>query len=1087
MLHSVSRNADIIMVTETWVAASAQAQDLSGYVCFSAARPSRGHAGRHSGGLACYVRQPLAGFVSVHKAAPDASLLWLRLDKGLGLHCDLYLCVVYAAPHTSTHHDSAHAVDVYEQLQQEIADVQELGDVLLAGDFNARTGQGADFVDAALVAASPEGALPLPQLPTGLRPRRSCDQGAINLFGRQLLALCSSTGMLLLNGRVPGDEHGQLTFPYLRNGATGGSLIDYFVASPALFSLQPTLHVAPLAVESDHCPLLLTLHRPAAPTPPAPTPPPAQRILKYRHHPAHTDDYCLTLATLLNRDAAQAASDPGTWLQNCIAEAARSTHGLQGNRETTPFHAPWFDAECKTARRLLHARPLAQRTRAEIHTYKASVRRKKRLWRRACNEECCKLAATDAGRFWRKFRTRAPAPAGISLQDWHDAFSSLLASVEPATQGPAPDLPPSTEAAFPELHGPVTQIEVQAAIKRLRRNKASGVDGIRAEHLLDASELLLEPMARTFTHLLQNGVPKSWCRGVIHPVFKSGQRDDPSNYRGITVTPVLSKLFAMVIEARLTSWAEDNHMRARGQAGFRKGHRTVDHVFTLLHLTKQRAGKRLYCCFVDFRKAFDSIPRERLWQVLANKGLAGPLLSCLRSMYAQDDACVTTAEGRTDFFACTAGVRQGCPASPLLFGLYLDELETQMTGQGQALQGDSPSLGGTAIPLLLFADDLVLVSLSERGLQSKLSTLQTFCESRGLTVNLAKTKAVVFNQRTARTNLQFAGQAVEQVDRYKYLGIVLHQNGKLTCASDTLRLAGERAAFALRSRCTQLGITDPRLKCNLFDALVRPVLSFGCEVWAPLPGKGALRELESVHLSFLRSITGLPRTAPNKLVYAESGRMPLEAFWVKQYLHYLKYLHELEPTRLPGLAYLHGRAQGLGWREHVEERLTSLGVTLPASGQRFDPSAAIRAHTAAAESATMAPSPSSHLEGIYFAHKRSPGMEAYLYRLQNRALRVTMAHFRTGQHWLQIRLGRFAKVPYEQRFCLHCAQQQQSHVDTEEHMIFSCPKYQAIRAQSEFAEGGLWEASDLQSFLQQPPGLVAKFLHACYQHHLASV
>ena len=263
----------------------------------------------------------------------------------------------------------------------------------------------------------------------------------------------------------------------------------------------------------------------------------------------------------------------------------------------------------------------------------------------------------------------------------------------------------------------------------------------------------------------------------------------------------------------------------------------------------------------------------------------------------------------------------------------------------------------------------------------------------------------------------------------------------------------------------------------MFDALVRPVPSFGCEVWALLPGKGALRELEGVHLSFLRSITGLPRTSPNKLVYAECGRMPLEAFWVKQSLLYLKYIHELEPSRLPALAYAHGRPQGLGWREGVQERLTSLGVTLPASGERFDPSAAIRAHAAAAESAALTPTPANQLHGVYFTHERSPGMEAYLYRLQNRALRVTMAHFRTGQHWLQIRLGRFAKVPYEQRFCLHCAQQQQSHLDTEEHMIFSCPKYEAIRAQPEFAEGGLWEASDLQSFLQQPPGLVAKFLH----------
>ena len=190
--------------------------------------------------------------------------------------------------------------------------------------------------------------------------------------------------------------------------------------------------------------------------------------------------------------------------------------------------------------------------------------------------------------------------------------------------------------------------------------------------------------------------------------------------------------------------------------------------------------------------------------MLAGIGVVGPLLQCLQSMYAQDSAWVLTQDGCTEFFPCTAGVKQGCPASPLLFpllfGLYLDALEGYLVGQGTELHGalDGPSLAEQVILLLLFADDLVLVSQAECGLQSQLNALHAFCGNRGLTVNLAKTKAVVFNQRTHKTNLVFSGQAVEQVDRCKYLGVVMHQNGSFTCDVESLQNAAHRALFALR-------------------------------------------------------------------------------------------------------------------------------------------------------------------------------------------------------------------------------------------------------------------------------------------------
>jgi hypothetical protein len=134
----------------------------------------------------------------------------------------------------------------------------------------------------------------------------------------------------------------------------------------------------------------------------------------------------------------------------------------------------------------------------------------------------------------------------------------------------------------------------------------------------------------------------------------------------------------MIFEAQLNSWAEERGLRARGQAGFRKDFRTTDNLYILRTLIEQSIHKRkkVYCCFVDFRKAFDIVPRDLLWQVLDEMGIVGRFMQCLQSMYSHDSVKVMhPTEGLSTRFPCGIGVKQGCPLSPLLFGLYLDGLE----------------------------------------------------------------------------------------------------------------------------------------------------------------------------------------------------------------------------------------------------------------------------------------------------------------------------------------------------------------------------------------------------------------------------
>ena len=170
------------------------------------------------------------------------------------------------------------------------------------------------------------------------------------------------------------------------------------------------------------------------------------------------------------------------------------------------------------------------------------------------------------------------------------------------------------------------------------------------------------------------------------------------------------------------------------------------------------------------KKAFDTVPRVVLWQVLEELGVCGRILDIIKSLYAHDSAAVRSLQGISAIFRCLMGVKQGCPLNPTLFGLYVDGLEKYLL---ETADIDAPALMGVMVPLLLYADDLTLMSESASGLQKQLDALASFCDQHQLTVNLSK--VVVFEkQRSAMCDFRLNGAVVERVDRYKYLVFIFH-------------------------------------------------------------------------------------------------------------------------------------------------------------------------------------------------------------------------------------------------------------------------------------------------------------------------
>jgi len=267
--------------------------------------------------------------------------------------------------------------------------------------------------------------------------------------------------------------------------------------------------------------------------------------------------------------------------------------------------------------------------------------------------------------------------------------------------------------------------------------------------------------------------PEAWQTSCLVPVPKP--RADTSNldgFRGIAVGEVLAKLYALCLHNRMDPWAEDRPgTRANGQAGFRRDRSTSDNTFVLRHLIDAHACSKtpLYVAFIDFSKAYDRVDRAVLWRVLAGMGLHGRALAAVQAMYANVTLQVRIDGQLGEPFGSAVGVKQGCPLSPLLFGLFIDRLEAFLAAR---CGSEGALLAGALLRVLLYADDVALVATSAVGLQRLLDTLDAFCRANGMLVNRSKSQVVVFNSRfggAAETVFQCGQMTLDRVPKYQYL------------------------------------------------------------------------------------------------------------------------------------------------------------------------------------------------------------------------------------------------------------------------------------------------------------------------------
>ena len=302
------------------------------------------------------------------------------------------------------------------------------------------------------------------------------------------------------------------------------------------------------------------------------------------------------------------------------------------------------------------------------------------------------------------------------------------------------------------------------------------------------------------------------------------------------------------------------------------------------------ACKILLLLSVDLKSAYDRVQWQLLWDLLRRLGVQGTMLGAIKSLY---DGCLLSmrVSGVTgDSQTPSMGLRQGCPLSATLFGLFIDGLhhylETAVPAAGiQILQ--------MRLRELVYADDICLLASSPERLQALIDALAAYCATLQMEISVPKTKVMVVSAVPAPVvTFTCNGNAVEQVATFKYLGLHFHQSGSIAHLVTPIKskAGGSWAAVQRRHSLLQCGNTIS-LHLHLLQAILVPVLQYGCQIWgmhsprvaAANDARAALQRLNDY---YLRTICRLLPSTPRKLLLAELGLLPLQVFWWRQTLQF---------------------------------------------------------------------------------------------------------------------------------------------------------------------------------------------------------
>ena len=529
------------------------------------------------------------------------------------------------------------------------------------------------------------------------------------------------------------------------------------------------------------------------------------------------------------------------------------------------------------------------------------------------------------------------------------------------------------------------------------------------------------------------------------------------------MTNTLGKLYSTLLLKRIEAEIETKNILSQSQAGFRKNFRTTDHImtlFTLIKKTLKNQNKFLFACFVDFRKAYDSICRHRLIYKLKEIGLKGKILDIITAMYKSPRASLYYKGKISEPFDTTIGLKQGDPLSTLLFNLYINDLPELLNLRGKTSDQleATPKLGNTDISSLLFADDLLILSLSKEDLQCKIACLENFCNKWGLELNLSKTKIMIFNRQGSlikRFKFYFRGNELEITNQYTYLGFTFIPSGKKYKGIEILLSKASKAWFSIQRHLYKSKEKTINTYLHLYDIIVKPIAMYACECWGDCDKKSK-EKIEKFQMSIYKQIMGVKKTSSNKKVLSELARFPLKIYLETQMFKYLQRFPFLDEQRYLKLALSEDKNKRLGWLENLQQILDSYGLSnlirniFQVQQGGIDKKDYKPKHVFFQKRARDCyiqehfHSYLSNKDYLFYQNNKEYKIEKYL-KIKNYKYRNAISKLRLSSYNLANNTAKWFDLTENKRVCRFC---NVGHLENEEHIIFDCIKYKKTRGEA---------------------------------------
>ena len=499
-------------------------------------------------------------------------------------------------------------------------------------------------------------------------------------------------------------------------------------------------------------------------------------------------------------------------------------------------------------------------------------------------------------------------------------FQEIFNRAEPDQNAAVGEKHHERHETIEEIQEEITESEVELVIKKLRKNRSSGEDGMTAEMIS-----LLDPIHRDslIQHIISiwedEKLPAEENTTLIAVLEKPGaDLSKAEGYRPISLINLTVKIIAMVIYEKCRA-AFDN-ATSEAQNGFRARRQTMDHILTLrIARNLCRANKETpYFGYIDLKQAFDSVPRSLVQRVLSARGTPTKILNMIKAIY-DGHAFKVKKDGEVaeTGTSTTRGLKQGCPLSPILFNMVLEHIlyqidfgdgidfrkqETNDVLEKKKKKGKGKGKGTKEtrkLTHLLFADDIVICAKNRVELQRLLQHMTDTFRNYGLTVNKKKTKwqkddnhrSIDHTPKTKNRNkrsktlkrkrlekvkkileietpmgvtvvnhpqekLHIDGEDIERVDKFVYLGSCFNEIDDDADDIDT-RVQKGNAALARINRVIWNRKTPRRLKMKMVMTFVYPSATYGCETWVLSPE--ARNHLDTWWMKILRRVRGVTK------------------------------------------------------------------------------------------------------------------------------------------------------------------------------------------------------------------------------------